>query len=102
MEAPRPVPAYDRRQAAATWWYCLHCIHASVAEGNIRTHTKNQHDLFEPIQGEDYTNGHHLRILLKRWDDWSLLAVDKFTLALDSLRGADDLIIDAGDRLPDE
>ena len=68
----------------------------------MANHCRSQHYCFEAVKGEDYTNGNHLRVMMQRWDEWSLLAVDKFALALDSLRGADDLIVDVGEGLPDE
>ena len=102
MDVPRPVPPYDRNQIGGLWWYCLHCRYSAQIENSVFAHCRSQHDVFEPVKSEDYTNGHHLRILIDRWDQWSLLAVDRFALALESLRGADDLVVDVGDGLKDE
>ena len=101
MEAPRSVPNYDRKQVAGTWWYCLHCRHALAQESSIQAHVRSVHEEPEGTKGEDYTNGIHLRVMMQRWDEWSLLAVDRFALSLDSLRGAEDLLVDIGEGLPE-
>lgn len=105
MEVPRPIPNYDRKSLASDWWYCLYCRQPFPSEYSAKTHVRQHHyggdSEAEAVKGEDYTNGTHLRILMDRWDAWSLTAVDRFHLQLESLRGADDFAQEVGDGVPE-
>lgn len=100
-----PVPPYDKKAITRAWWYCLHCRHSAPSLHSAQTHVKNSHlsvDVDDkPVQGEDYTNGDHLLVLIARWETWSLTAADRFAKQLDSLRGADDFELEVGDGVPE-
>lgn len=104
LDAPRAVPPYEPQTINRMWWYCLHCRHQEITEYQTKAHVKTQHaggdPDFEVAKGEDYTNGDHLHILIDRWREWSLTVADRFVLALDSLRGADDFELEVGEGLP--
>ena len=96
-DAPRSVPNYEAETISGAWYYCLDCKHALATASSMRTHCRGVHLTEYPDEGEDFTNGTHLKIMLARWTEWSLLAVDSFAVAVESLRGADDLIHEIGD-----
>lgn len=103
-EAPRPVPPYGD-DIHSRWYYCLHCKHYQAAEYSMVSHVRTQHSGGDPefaiIEGEDYTNGTHLRIMQYRWLNWSRQTADAFVTHLDSLRGADDFAFEVGDGVRD-
>lgn len=99
VDAPRPVPDYGPN-TASSWWYCLYCKHAQPTEYQIVSHVRYAHFAGEDAAlaaGEDYTNGTHLRVMRRRWDEWGLGVVDKFHLQVESLRGGDDFTQEVGD-----
>lgn len=69
-------------------------------ENHVRVQHVQDRDL-AINEGEDFTNGDHLLILIGRWEQWSLIQVDRFAVQLASLRGADDFELEVGDGLPD-
>jgi hypothetical protein len=102
-DAPRPVPPYGNN-VSSQWWYCLYCRHAQPTEYQIVTHVKHVHyndPTTTVIHGEDYTNGMHLRVMRRRWEEWSMLAIDRFSNHVASLRGADDFELEVGDGIPE-
>lgn len=103
VEAAKPVPDYGSN-VASTWYYCLYCKHAQPTEYQMASHVRYAHYAGEDtaiVLGEDFTNGSHLRILKQRWDEWSLLAANKFHRQVESLRGADDFELEVGDGVPE-
>lgn len=102
-DAPRPVPPYRREQVATAWWYCLYCCQSQPSRQAIETHVRiHVQDREVSInEGEDYTSGAHLKVMIERWESWSLAAADRFARALDSLGGVDDFAFEVGMGLPD-
>ena len=102
MDEARPIPPYKRGAISSAWYYCLECQHALATEYSMRTHCRSVHDVDEPSQPLDYTNGTHICILMERWDAWADFLAERFVLQVESLRGADDLAQEIGDGVPDE
>lgn len=98
LSEPQFIPVmYPIRTVA---WYCVTCGFCADAEYQIVAHSKVAHKAESPMNGVEYVIGAQVVRMLQRRDEWIDITAERFRNQLDSLRGADDLILEAGDLPP--
>lgn len=89
------------RQIRADRFYCFHCVDVSSDSSGwrdsqqVKVHVESMHG-FAPVPGVDFGDGTELQRMLKRWHRECAERLDRFNNFLDSLSGADDLLLDVG------
>lgn len=98
---PRVVPLY-RDEVVGRRWYCLHCDQHRFDPETMRLHVKQLHDVLNPENGEDYAEGYNVQRMQLRRRLWIEVKAERFALAMTpDGYGAEDLLIDVGDGVPD-
>lgn len=93
---PEPIrlPTYPS-EILQERWYCFHCSQHRIDANSLLLHLSAHHDIRNPMRGEDYGDGDLVAGLYVQRYVWETEMDHRFKRQMDSLRGANDFVLEA-------
>ena len=92
---PRLLPTYPAEVVYGRY-YCFLCDQHRLDANSMRAHSTATHDIEIPAPGVDYGDGEQVIFIQRQRALWEDGASQRFALELESLRGSDDFVFEAG------